>query len=244
MRYSALAARNRKELVRDPLTLAFGIGLPLILLLLMSTVQKSVPIPVFAIERLAPGMAVFSLSFIALFSGMLVAKDRSTSFLMRLFASPLTAADYIVGYALPMLLVAALQSGVCFVASFIFGLIATVNVLLTMLVLAPSALLFTGLGLLLGTLLNDKQVGGIGSIVIQVATLLGGTWFDLNMIGGSLRTISYALPFAHAIDAARAALSGDFGAIMPHLWWVLGYAVVLFALAVTAFRRKMTSGNV
>lgn len=145
MRFTAFASRNGKELLHD----------------------------LFRIENFAPGIAVFSFSFISLFSGMFIAKDRSSSFLMRLFASPLSAFDYIVSYSLPLLLIALLQSAVCFAAAFFFGLPFSANVLLTMLVLMPVSLLFISFGLLLGSIFTDKQVGGVASILIQLAAFSG-----------------------------------------------------------------------
>ena len=168
----------------------------------------------FEIEKLAPGIAVFGLSFVSLFSGMLIAKDRSTSFLMRLFASPLSAADFILGYALPLLPIALIQSAICFGASFIFGLPLNANVLLALVVLIPAAVLFIGIGLLAGSVLNDKQVGGVcGALLTNLSAWLSGTWFDLSLVGGAFETIAYLLPFAHAVDAARAAIAGDYMAI-------------------------------
>lgn len=244
MRAMAFASRNHRELVRDPVTLLFGFAFPLGLLLIVTMVQHSIPAEVFRIESLAPGMAVLSLSFVSLFTGMLIAKDRSSSFLMRLFASPPSATEYITGYAVPLLPLAIAQGAVCFMAALILGLPMSANVLLAMVALIPSAVMFTGFGLLLGTLLTDKQVGPIASILVNVAALLGGTSFDLNAIGGTMRTISYALPFAHAVDATRSALNGDGAGLLPHLGWVTAYAVLLFAAAVVAFRSRMRSGEV
>ena len=245
MRLLAFASRNRKELLRDPLNLAFGLGFPLVILLLLSAIQANIPVSLFTIDKLAPGIAVFGLSFIALFSGTLIAKDRTTSFLLRLFASPLAASDFILGYALPLVPMALLQCTVCFIASFALGLRVTANVLLALVVLIPPAVLYIGIGLLAGTLLTDKQVGGIcGALLTNVSAWLSGTWFDLNLVGGAFKRIAYALPFAHAVDAAKAAIAGDDAAILPHLWWVIGYAVVVMAIAVIAFTRKMTSDNI
>ena len=122
MRSLAFASRNRKELLRDPLNLAFGIGFPVVLLFLLSAIQANIPVSLFRIARLSPGVAVFGLSFMSLFSGTLIAKDRTTSFLMRLFASPLSASDFILGYVLPLLPIALAQSAICFVTSFFLGL--------------------------------------------------------------------------------------------------------------------------
>ena len=242
MRLMVFASRNRKEILRDPLNLAFGIGFPLVLLLLLSAIQANIPVSLFEIEKLAPGIAVFGLSFVSLFSGTLIAKDRSTSFLMRLFASPLSASDFILGYALPLLPMAVLQSAICFVAAFFLGMSLNVNVLLALVVLLPTAVLFIGIGLLAGTVFNDKQVGGIcGALLTNLSAWLSGTWFDLNLVGGAFKSVAYSLPFVHAVDAAKAAVAGDYQAILPHLLWVCAYAVVIMAVAVIVFKSKMDS---
>lgn len=245
MRLFVFASRNLKEILRDPLNLAFGIGFPLIILFLLTAIQANVPVSIFEIGKLAPGIAVFGLSFISLFSGMLIAKDRSTSFLMRLFASPLSASDFIIGYTLPLLPMAMIQSAICFIVSFFLGLSVNVHVLLALIVLIPVAVFFIGVGLLAGSLFNDKQVGGIcGALLTNLCAWLSGTWFDLNLVGGAFKTTAYLLPFAHAVDAAKAAIQGEYTSILPHLWWVLGYAVVIMVIAILVFKRKMNSDNV
>ncbi|MCI8496968.1 MAG: ABC transporter permease [Clostridiales bacterium] len=243
MRSLTLMSRNAKELVRDPLTAIFCVGFPLVVLLLLSAIQANIPVELFAIENLAPGIAVFGLSFLALFAGFLLAKDRTTSFLMRLFASPLTAGDYLLGYAVPLLFVAVAQGIICYGMSLILGLPMSANLLLGLVVLIPPALLFIAMGLLLGSLVSDKAVGGIASVLVNVAAWLGNIWFDPALVGGVFRDICYLLPFAHAADAGRAALSGNYGDILPHLCWVLGYGIIIFAAAILVFRRKMKSGK-
>jgi ABC-2 type transport system permease protein len=242
MKTMVFASRNLKEMLRDPLNLAFGIGFPLVILLLLSAIQSNIPVSLFEIGSLTPGIAVFGLSFISLFSGMLIAKDRSTSFLMRLFASPLKASNFILGYTLPLLPMAIMQSIITFIAAFFLGLKLGAGILLALVVLIPSSALFIAIGLLAGSLLNDKQVGGIcGALLTNLSAWLSGTWFDLNMVGGSFKKVAEALPFVHAVNAAKAAISGDYATIMPQLWWVIGYAGAILALAIFVFSYKMKS---
>jgi len=243
MKTIAFAARNRKEIVRDPLNLAFGIGFPLIILFLLTALQANIPADIFVIHKLVPGVAMFGLSFVSLFSGMLIAKDRSSSFLTRLFTAPLTAPDYIVGYTLPLVPMAMIQILICFLAAIFLGLPVSFNALLSILSLIPTAILFIAIGLLAGSILNDKQVGGVcGALLTNFSAWLSGIWFDLNLIGGWFKGIAYVLPFAHAVEASRAAMSGDYASILPHLWWVIGYAAVIIVIAVYAFKKKM-NGN-
>ena len=242
MRTLVFSSRNAKEILRDPLNLAFGIAFPLVILLLFSAMQANAPISLFEINRIAPGVAVFGLSFMSLFSGMLIAKDRASSFLMRLFASPLTSRDFIAGYTLPLMPMAIAQSIVCFIAAFLLGLPASLNILVAVAVLLPTAALFIGIGLLAGSLLTDKQVGGIcGALLTNLSAWLSGTWFDLELVGSAFTTVGNALPFVHAVNAARAAVAGSHSAILSELVWVVGYAAAVLALASMVFSRRMKS---
>lgn len=234
------SGRNRRELLRDPLNVAFALGFPLVVMLLLTAIQRNVPVAIFHIEMIAPGMAVFGLSFISLFSGMLLAKDRSTSFLMRLCASPMTARDFIVGYALPLVPLGLLQSAICYAVAVALGLSLNVNILFALVTGLPTVLLYVAIGLLAGTVFTDKQVGGIcGALLTNLSAWLSGTWFDLDLIGGGFKKVAYALPFAHAVDVGKASIAGAWAGIFPHLWWVLGYAVVLMGIAVVVFHHKM-----
>ena len=245
MKTAAFALRNTKELVRDRLNLVFGIGFPIVLLLLLSLIQSNVPVELFAIGQLAPGIAVFGLSFISLFSGFLIAKDRTSSFMLRLLTSPLTAHGFLAGYTLPLLPLAVAQMCVCFGAALLLGLNFSANILLTILVLLPAALLYIGIGLLCGTLFTDKQVGGVcGALLTNLSAWLSGTWFDTKLVGGVFQRIADLLPFSHAVNAGRYALAGEFNRILPDLGWVIGYAVVVFGIAVAVFHHRMRSGNV
>lgn len=240
MRILAFAKRNTKELIRDPLTLFFGLGFPLVLLVLMNVIQRNVPVEIFRLETLAPGIALFGLTFMALFSGLLLARDRTSAFLARLTAAPMTAADFLLGYMLPMLPMAVGQTAICLGAAVALGLPLSWNLIVVVLSLIPSALLFIALGLLCGVLFNDKQVGGMcGAILTNVTAWLAGIWFDLSLLGKGFRTFAYLLPFAHGADGARAALAGDWTAMAGHLLWVSVWTAALMALAAGMFRWKM-----
>ena len=240
MKVLSFSARTAKEILRDPLNVAFGLGFPLVLLVLLSAIQASIPVPLFEIQSLTPGITVFGLSFVSLFTATLIAKDRGTSFLQRLYTTPLTSTDFIFGYTLPMLPVALLQSVICYVAAIALKLPLTINILCAITGLIPIALLYIALGLLCGSVLTDKQVGGIcGALLTNLSAWLSGVWFDLALVGGTFKKIAYAFPFVHAVEMERALLAGRFAEVLPHVAWVLGYAVVLLALAVLLFLRQM-----
>ena len=240
MRMLTFAKRTTKEILRDPLTLFFGLGFPLVLLLLLSAIQANIPVSLFEIAHLAPGITVFGLSFMTLFSATLISRDRSSSLLQRLYTTPLTPLDFILGYTLPIIPIAVTQSVICYAAALVLGLTVSIYLLLAILFIIPVSLLFVGMGLLFGSILNDKQVGGIcGALLTNLSAWLSGTWFDLDLVGGAFKRIAYALPFVHAVELERAVLAGDLAGIFPHVWWVLGYAAAALAAAVWLFLRQM-----
>jgi len=244
MKVMLFAQRNLKEILRDPINLFFGLGFPLILLFLFSVINAAIPAEagntMFSIGKTAPGIVTFGTAFFALFSGMLLAKDRTSSFLLRLLASPMTSVDFILGYTLPILLMAAVQSVITFLAAAFLGLPLTVDTLLAVLVVLPIAVFFVGVGLLCGSFLNEKAVGGVcGALLTNLAGWFSGVWIPLELIGGPFKKTAEILPFYHGVEAAKEAIIGNLAGIMPHLLVVLGYTAVFYTLAVLAFRLKM-----
>lgn len=240
MKMLTFAGRNTKEILRDPLNLAFGLGFPLVLILLLSAIQANIPVPLFEIGHLTPGITVFGLSFMTLFSATTIAKDRGSSLLQRLYTTPLSPLDFILGYTLPILPIAAVQCAVCYLAALFLGLPLTVHILCAILMILPVSVLYIALGLLFGSILTDKQAGGIcGALLTNLSAWLSGIWFDLNLVGGIFRDIAYALPFVHAVELERAVLSGNYANMFPHLWWILAYAASAMIAAVLLFLRQM-----
>lgn len=240
MKRYAFAKRCALELLRDPLNLIFGLGFPVVLLLLLSAIQANIPVPLFELASLTPGIAVFGLSFMTLFSATLIAKDRETALLQRLYTTPLNASDFILGYLLPVLPLAVAQSAVCYLVAALLGLSVTVNTVYAILWLLPIAVFYVSLGLLCGSIFNVKQVGGIcGALITNLSAWLSGVWFDLGLVGGAFQKIANLLPFVHAVELERAVLSGNFTQALPHLYPVVGYAAATTLIAVLLFLRQM-----
>lgn len=240
MKTLTFAKRTAKEIYRDPVNLFFGLGFPIIILLLLSAIQANIPISLFEIGQLAPGIAVFGLSFITLFCGALIAKDRESAFLQRLYTTPMTAVNFIAGYGAPLLIIALAQGLFCYLTAVFLGLPVTADLPVALPALLPVALLFISLGLLFGSILNSKQVGGIcGALLTNLTAWLSGIWFDLELIGGSFRKIANLLPFIHAVKWEQAVLSGNIADGVGDLLWVLGYGIAVTIAAVFLFLQQM-----
>ena len=236
----AFSGRCGKEILRDPLNLAFGLGFPLILLLLLSAIQANVPVNLFEIDRLAPGITVFGLAFITLFSGTLVAKDRESALLQRLYTSPLSGLQFIVGYMLPILPIAICQTVICYLFAIPLGLTVSVNIIYAIAAIVPTAVFNVSLGILCGSILSTKQVGGIcGALLTNLTAWLSGVWFDLDLVGDFFKKIAEVLPFFHAAEIERVIFESDCGGLWMHFLIVTLYSIAVTAAAVFCFLRQM-----
>lgn len=274
MRSLLLARRSFKEILRDPLSLVFSLGFPVLLLVAFRVINYYANGNWMTLSELVPGVAVFSLSFIMLYMTLLVSKDRATSFLSRLYTAPLRATDFIIGYALPGVVLGMLQSLITYLAGMVVSLVpngalaakgvetvsktvdhttmppVTVEgavllpfggIFAATLAALPTILLFVSLGILFGTLLNEKSAPGISSAVITASGLLGGAWMPLSSMGGFADFCRF-LPFYPATTLARTAFMLNTptanGFWLP-LFTVTLWCAVVFAAAVLLFLRSM-----
>lgn len=240
MKLFTFSKRCVKEILRDPINLGFGLGFPLVLLLLLSSIQANIPVSLFEINTLTPGITVFGLSFMTLFSATLIARDRESAFLQRLYTTPLTGFDFIIGYMLPILPIAIGQAAVCYLFAIPLGLTVSSHIVYAIVGIIPMAVFNIALGLLCGSVFGVKQVGGIcGALLTNLSAWLSGVWFDLKLVGGVFEKVANALPFVHAAEMERALFNGDFGLAAPHILVILPYCVLITVVAVLCFLRQM-----
>lgn len=248
MRFYSFFRRNLKEILRDPLSLIFCIGFPAILLIVFRLIFMGMgeeivqATPQFSVEQLVPNMCLFGFTFLSLFVGMLLAKDRTTSFLARLRSTSMRSVDFMLGYAVPMLPIAILQEVILLVIGLVFGLKISVELLLTFLALLPCSILFIACGILVGLLLSDKAVGGVSSILVNVAVFLSGMFFPISTMNGIFVDLMKVLPYLHISQIAKTVLTGTGVIEFPMVGSVLiltGYTAVLSLLSVVVFAEKL-----
>ena len=238
MRSLELSKRNFKGMWRDWLSLGVNVALPLLLLLVLQALEGVDDF--FAPSSLAPGVVLFGFAMLTMTSAMALAQDRESSLFARLLTTPLRANDFVVAYSAPYVAVAAIQAVLVFAAGLFFGLGVEGNPAVPVLVLAVMALWYVGMGMIIGALVPYKAVTGPWTVVLLL-TIFGGTWVNLEDIGGVFQTVADVFPFAHALEAMRAAMVGGagFGDVAGDLVWVAAYTAAVAVLAVIVFRRRM-----
>ena len=243
-RIFVLKKRNIKEILRDPLSLIFTLGLPLVMEILFYLIFHKLT-PQFEMKYLAPGIVVFSQSFLALFVGLLLAVDRSSSFLTRLYVSKAKSYEFIFSYAIAIIPIVVIQSILFFLIGIIFDAsILSINMLFAILLSLVTSLFFIGVGLLLGSICTEKSIGGVSSIIIAGHSVLSGMWFPTDGLDKGMITFMNILPFRNATCLIQNTLNGindsfkDF--ILP-LIIVVAYTIVVFVAAIIVFKNKMKS---
>ena len=241
MRIITFAKRNLKEIIRDPLSIIFAIILPLFLLYIFELFK--IPNEVYNIENFTPGIIIFSLSFITMFTSSLVAKDRSTSLTTRLEVSPMKSIDYILGYSISVLPIVLIQNILFFMTAMLLGLNFSINIIYTILVSIPLSLFFISLGILIGTITNEKSSSGVSSIVVQLVAFTSGMYFSIDMVGNTFSTICKILPFQSTLNITKSVLNNSYNNILTSILVVVIYTVITIVLEIFLFKKKMISDS-
>ena len=195
-----------------------------------------------AVNFYFPGIAVYGFMILISTAAGLIAGDREKGFLSRMFTTPARPWDFILGYALPFIPVLIVSALVYLGVGMGLGLTIVGNLGYVFLVFFLIGLCAIGIGMIVGSLVKSESQTAISWIFIVPVAMISGAWFTVDRMPSAVKSIAGALPFIHAIDASRAVLNGSpFSAILLDLYWLGGWAVVLFAAGIMLFRRTMVT---
>ena len=241
-RIFTLTKRNLKEIIRDPLSLIFTLVLPLFMEILFYLIFHDLT-EQFQMKYLAPGIVVFSQAFLTLFTGLLLSTDKNTSFLTRLYVSKAKSYEFIFAYALSVLPITLVQSILFFLIGGIFDTaLFGLGMILAIILSVVTSLFFIGMGILFGSICNEKSIGGVSSIVIVGQSVLSGMWFPVDGLNNGMITFMKVLPFKNATMLIQNMIIGvndSFNDFILPLLIVLGYTVLAFVVAILVFKNKM-----
>ncbi len=242
MRTLNFAKRNFKEITRDPLSLIFAIILPLFLLFIFQ--QFDIPSVSYELENFTPGIVVFGLSFITLFTAMLISKDRTTSLLIRLGISPMKPTEYILGYILSIVPIILIQNILFFILAIILGLDFSINIILTILLSIIISILFIAIGIIIGSISSEKASSGISSIIVQLVCFTSGMYFPKEVLGNFFKKACEYLPFESCLAILKGVMNNNPESIEARNVTVfVVYTIATLVISVIIFKKKMTSDN-
>lgn len=241
MRTICFAKRNFKEIIRDPLSIIFSVLLPLFLLVIFQ--QFKIPSEAYKIENFTSGIIIFGFSFISMFTAILVAKDRSTSLLIRLAVSPMRSTDYAMGYTLSVLPIAFIQNILFFSAALILGIKFSLGIIYAVVVSILLSLLFIAIGITIGSVTSDKSAAGASSFIVQIVAFTSGMYFEPEMVGEVFGTICNILPFSSAVKILKCCINNNTDKLINSVIIFLIYTIVTIFIAVLIFRKNILKGN-
>lgn len=191
---------------------------------------------------LAPGIIGMSIIFTAIFSGMEVIWDRQFGFLKETLVAPMSRINIMIGRTLGGATVATMQGVIVMLISLLFGFHPTswLAIIPAIGVMFLVALLFTSLGTMIASLLDDMQgFQLIMNFLVMPLFFLSGALFPLQGLPKALATIARIDPLSYGIDALRALLinMGHYGLGIDIL--VLGLITAIFMWLGSYFFKKI-----
>lgn len=242
MRILNFAKRNFKEIIRDPLSIIFAVLLPLFLLFIFQ--QINIPNESYELQNFTPGIIVFGFSFITLFTAMLIAKDRTTSLLIRLAISPMKPIEYILGYMLSIIPIIIIQNLLFFILAIILGLNFSINMIWAILISLLIAILFIAIGIIVGSIFTEKASSGISSIIVQLVCFTSGMYFPKELLGDTFSKVCEILPFESCVTIIKGIMNNNIEIISTKNIIVFSiYTILILVISIIIFRKKMISDN-
>jgi ABC-2 type transport system permease protein len=189
---------------------------------------------------MAPGMALLFLMYTVSYGGRSILAERSQGTLPRLLVSPTSTAQVLGGKVLGIFLTGVAQVSILILASSLFFGVRWGDV--TGLVLLILAVVFgaTGWGMLVTALARTPaQVGSIGSAMMLIFGILGGSFIRLEQMPPLVQTLSKITPNAWGLDGfTTLALGGRLPNLVEPITALLVMGLLLFAVAVVLFNRN------
>jgi ABC-2 type transport system permease protein len=188
-----------------------------------------------------PGNAVLFGFFIALTTAMAFAGERRTGTWRRLLSTPVPRWQALLATLVPYYIVGLCQLGFLFgVGAAAFGMKVAGSVVALVVLSATVSLCAVCLGFLLAAIGgSERQLGGVGSVVILVMGLLGGCMYPRLLMPPFMKTLGLGVPHGWALDGYYDVLvraGTTIADIAPSIFVLLGFAVLFAGAALALFR--------
>ncbi|HSL29829.1 MAG TPA: ABC transporter permease [Anaerolineales bacterium] len=189
---------------------------------------------------MAPGMALLFLMYTVSYGGRSILSERSLGTLPRLLISPTSSAQVLGGKVLGIFLTGVAQVGILILASSVFFGVEWGDPVGVVALILAAVFGATGWGMLLTALARSPaQVASVGSAVMLIFGILGGSFINLQQMPSIMRTISRITPNAWGLDGfTTLALGGSLPNLVEPVTALLIMGVVLFGIAVILFNRN------
>jgi ABC transporter DrrB family efflux protein len=196
------------------------------------------------VDWLFPGILGMNMMFSCLFGvGYVVLRYRKSGFLKRLYATPLTAFEFLSAQVLSRLGLILFVTAILYVGiGAIIGFRNAGSTLLLLLLAIIGALSMIALGVTIAArFASEELVGGLLNLLTWPMMLLSGIWFSLEGSPRWVQWVAHVFPLTHVLDAARAVMLDGAGLaqIAPHLLFLAATALGFLAFGAWSFRWRI-----
>ena len=196
------------------------------------------------VDWLFPGILGMNMMFSCLFGvGYVVLRYRKSGFLKRLYATPLTAFEFLSAQVLSRLGLILFVTVILYLGiGAIIGFHNAGSLALLILLAVIGALSMIALGLTIAARFSSEElVGGLLNLLTWPMMLLSGIWFSLEGSPRWVQWVAHVFPLTHVLDAARAVMLDGAGVaqIAPHLLFLGATALAFLAFGAWSFRWRI-----
>ncbi len=231
-----------KLALREPTGLAFGIALPLILLLIFGnipTFNEPIEGSSFTLfELYIPILMITVLIFIGLFGLPIpLLRDRETGWLKRISTTPISPAKLLAAQVVINLILAAVGFTILVAGStLIFGVKVAFDIPGFILSLVLATLAMFSLGLLITSVAPSQSAGnGITMGLLYPLLFFAGVYVPIQVLPSGLQTAALFTPVGAAVNALDSSMTGSFPSFVP-LVVMAAYAAFFGFVAIRYFR--------
>jgi ABC-2 type transport system permease protein len=159
---------------------------------------------------MAIGFLFMNMLYLASQTASMLVEDKKKKLFFRIFTGPVTTRRYMLNNIISFYLVMIIQIAVLMLAMFgIYGMFYGESLLNMMIVFAVFGLLAVSFGVFIGTYSKTPSVAStMSSIIIVPLSMLGGFFWDIQLMPDFLQRISSFLPTSWGIGAAEKLLQG------------------------------------
>jgi ABC-2 type transport system permease protein len=196
-------------------------------------------------QFVAPGI-IAMVVMMALMTGLphAISYEKDIGTLDGMLAAPINRLSIILGKVLAQTVRGMIQGFIIlFLAVVLFGVVIEGNILLVIFLILLTVFSFVGLGILITSFTENEETATMVMMTLMFPMMfLSGVFFPLQQMPWYMQDIAHFLPLTYATTALRKVmvLGADISAVGTDVLILVGFGIILLAIAVPMFTRAMS----
>jgi ABC-2 type transport system permease protein len=196
-------------------------------------------------QFVAPGI-IAMVVMMALMTGLphAISYEKDIGTLDGMLAAPISRLSIILGKVTAQTIRGMIQGFIIlFLAVILFGVVIEGNILLVIGLIILTVFSFVGLGILITSFTENEETATMVMMTLMFPMMfLSGVFFPLQQMPWYMQDLAHFLPLTYATTALRKVmvLGADIPAVGTEILILIGFGIILLAVAVPMFRRAMS----